>query len=176
MRLHKSDCAARMQQALCCFVRCASQFWGCIRTKLNFLAVHPDLRHPLSLVAASTDKSVSAPAIRLVQILTVNGGIGGSKIVKPVVAWVPVNVINKVFRELSKAIQPGQTMRKVQLAIASDDDIAVLSFASSRLPNANVFRRANLPFELPSIFAVLEKFLKPALRDAVFHLKFRPLL
>lgn len=122
--------ACAVDCALCFKVSLMRFFRGLECTKVLSNAVKPNCCLPLAAVVDNSKQPRGAVCSRSALVLHVLGVGYFTKIGKPVVAWVAVDVVNKLFRMYSMNIEPSQPRRLVLNVIDIDGRSSVLSAVS----------------------------------------------
>ena len=106
---------------------------------------------PFILVKYDAHKAGFISLIRLTNILRIAGFVDNTQIIKFVVAFNPVNVINKLGRPFIGHIQPCQPMRFINAAFDTYRKVSFFVWAPSYIANFNCSTRANQPSKKPRI-------------------------
>lgn len=123
--------AGAVDCALCFKVSLMRFFRGLECTNVLSNAVKPDCCLPFSAVVDHSKQPGGAVGSSSALVLHVLGVIYFTKIGQPVVAWVAIDVVDKLFRMHSMNIQPSQPSRLMLNIIDIDGGSSVLPAVSS---------------------------------------------
>lgn len=166
---HDSDRAKLMELALCSKIDLMGFVRRIKKSKAYCFPVHLYARRPLAVGVVPTDTEKTAGRIAYLcfpDIVVVLRPSGFAQIIKAVVRWISVDMINFLCGEVPIHIQPRKAMCPVGFAIDVNGNVAEPIGSSGYSANAcSIAFDTNKPSEQTSFWVVLEKFVKSFLCD-----------
>ncbi len=123
-------------------------------------SVYRDACSPFVLKTYYSHKARLVPSVWLSYVLRIAGLIDNSKVAKPVVRFVAVDMVNQPVRPFSGDIKPCQSMRLVNLPVESDSDIAFSVNCASNITNMNALGGSFQPSKLSGVGVKMKNLFK----------------
>lgn len=155
------DRAAKMQFPLCVNVGLLGKLFRWKRANKNTLSVNDNDCSPLVVALMysknSGDASTSCPSL----VLSIPNSGYVSQVIKSVVQWVAVNVVNFFFGPATCHVKPSYPVRQVDDTTNRNLKTAVGSYVTYHITNFACFANHNAAGEYPGARVVIDKLSQP---------------
>jgi hypothetical protein len=152
------NCAALVEESFSVKINRVGLFFCIKDTKIMPYTANCDMSLKTRSMLTNSEQAASVSTLCLPQILKVDALRHITKIVKCVVAWIAVFVVNAVRWPRARADKPCQPMCRIWLGINTDRYFVFCSSRPSDRADQRVFGGFYLPPEYASLRIVIKKF------------------